>query len=120
MKKILPQEVEVWYLIPAIRKELAKVFIKEYHLKQKQVAEVLGITEAAVSQYLKSKRGQEVKFSPKEMAEIEKAAKRIAINDENSTEVLYGLCSVFRGSEFLCKIHKKLDKSVAGNCRACK
>ena len=62
----LPQEIEVWYIIPAIRRELTKILIKQYNLKQKKVAMLLGISEAAISQYLSNKRGQEIKF-PKEM-----------------------------------------------------
>ena len=50
-----PQEIEVWYVLPAIRKELV-VTLKEKNLTQKKIAEFLNITEAAVSQYIKQKR----------------------------------------------------------------
>ena len=45
MQHIMPQEIEVWYLIPALRKELARIFIKDYGLAQKKAAELLGISE---------------------------------------------------------------------------
>ena len=55
LKQLMPQEIEVWYIIPAVRRELAKSMVK-IGLKQKQIAVTLGITEAAVSQYLKLDR----------------------------------------------------------------
>ena len=76
MKQTLPQEVEVWYLIPSLRKEFTRIFIKEHKMNQKEAAKVLGVTESAVSQYLKSKRANEIKFSKEEIKEIKKSVER--------------------------------------------
>ena len=73
---ITPQEIEVWYVIPAIRRELT-LALKEEGLKQRQVAEILDVTEAAVSQYMKSKRAGEVKFGPEMKKEIKKSARKL-------------------------------------------
>ena len=119
MKKLMPQEIEVWYLIPALRRELARTFIEKYDLSQKKAADILGITEAAISQYLNSKRASEIKFSKKELEKIEKAAKEI-INDNSSImKSLYDLCNVLRESKVICDLHKNQDKSVAKNCSVC-
>jgi len=48
-------EETVWYLLPLIRKEFAKSLIKDHGLTQRKAAEKLGITEAAVSQYVSKK-----------------------------------------------------------------
>lgn len=119
MKKVMPQEIEVWYLIPALRRELARIFVNEYNMKQKKVAGILGITEAAISQYLKSKRGKEVKFSKKEILEIKKSADRIKENPNDFMKELYELCKKFRNSRVICKLHMKKDKSIHKNCKAC-
>lgn len=119
MKKTMPQEIEVWYLIPALRRELAKVLVKEHNLTQKKVADILGVTEAAVSQYMKSKRGKEVHFTKKDMAEIKKAAKCITAKNQDCVESIYGLCVHFRGSKLLCDLHRKRDKNVPAGCNAC-
>ena len=68
---MMPQEVEVWYVLPAIRRELAKVMKtktvqradedgdkKEHKITQKEIAKMLGVTEPAITQYLLRKRGQ--------------------------------------------------------------
>ena len=68
---MMPQEVEVWYVLPAIRRELAKVMKtktvqradedgdkKEHKITQKEIAKMLGVTEPAITQYLLRKKGQ--------------------------------------------------------------
>lgn len=119
MKKIMPQELEVWYLIPALRKELAKIFIQEYGLKQKKVAECLGITEAAISQYLNSKRGNEIKFSKEAMAEIRKSARGVMEKKEDIIKELYNLCISLRKSKTMCDFHRMQDKKISKNCDVC-
>ena len=52
MVYMLPQEVEVWYIIPAVRKEMAKLLTKEYGFSYERAGRALGISKAAVSQYL--------------------------------------------------------------------
>ena len=119
MKKVMPQELEVWYLIPALRKELAKVFIAEYKIKQKEVAKYLGITEAAVSQYLKSKRGNEIKFSKEDMSEIKKSAKEIIEKKGDITKEIYNLCVLLSKSKVMCNFHRLRDKKISKNCDVC-
>lgn len=114
----LPQELEIWYLIPALRRELTKLFISEFKLSQKQVSKILGITESAVSQYLSSKRGNELKFSKKELNEIKKTAQKI-LKSKKTGEEFYKLCTKLRGTESLCELHKKHDKSVPKGCELC-
>ena len=61
-KMMLPQEIEVWYMLPAIRKEFALTLIR-HELSQKEVAKLLGVTEAAVSQYKSEKRAHGLEFN---------------------------------------------------------
>lgn len=119
MAKMLPQEVEVWYLIPAIRRELTKVFVKDYKLTQKQVSEILGLTESAVSQYIKSKRANTLQFNSDEMKKIKQYADKIMKDKENIKKYLFDLSIELRGSESLCKLHKKHDSSIDESCKIC-
>ena len=119
MKNIMPQEIEVWYLIPALRRELAKTFIKDYNLSQKKAAEILGMTSAAISQYMSSKRGKEIKFSDNELKEIKKSAKKIIGNKSNLMKELYDLCVLLIKSKTICEIHKSQDDNVTSICDIC-
>ncbi len=73
----LPCELIVWYILPNIRRELARSLVKDLKLTQRDAAKKLGLTESAVSQYLKSKRGHEMKFDEKINAEIESSIRDI-------------------------------------------
>ena len=117
--KSMPQEIEVWYLIPAIRRELTKYFIGNHNLSQKQISEILNITESAVSQYLKAKRGSEMKFDEGEIQLIEDAARRIFENRLEANKEIYKLCVAFRGGETVCEFHKQQDSSIEKDCDLC-
>jgi uncharacterized protein len=117
--KSMPQEIEVWYLIPALRKEIAKILVKNSHMTQKKVSKVLGISEGAISQYFRAKRGNELKFSDDELGEIRETAEKIFEDPEHYNEELYRLCVKFRGAESVCSFHKKHDKSLPKNCDLC-
>ncbi|VVB62322.1 Uncharacterised protein [uncultured archaeon] len=71
----------VWYLLPLIRKEFAKSLIKDHGLTQRKAAEKLGITEAAVSQYVLKKRGDLKVKDVKIRQEIKTSTKRIMNGD---------------------------------------
>lgn len=116
--KYMPQEIEVWYLLPALRKEIAKELVENHGLRQKEVAAMLDITEAAVSQYLKHKRGKGVAFSPKEYTRIKEAAALMLKNKKQVPRLFYELSATFRGSSTLCQIHKGLEDTAG--CTICK
>ncbi len=54
---LLPCEVAVKSVIPAIRSAIARELTESYGLKQKDVAELLGVTQTAVSKYTSHCRG---------------------------------------------------------------
>ena len=115
----MPQEIEVWYLIPAIRKELAKIFISKYEMSQKEIADILGLTESAVSQYLKDKRGNQLKFNLNERKIINKTAKKISEDKNNSIKHLYNLCNSLKNTETICDLHRKHNPKISKDCDFC-
>ncbi len=76
MQKGMPQEIDVWYVLPAIRKELAESLIKQ-GLNQSEIAIKLGVTKAAISQYLSNKRACGIKFGLVIKDQINHSAKQI-------------------------------------------
>jgi len=67
----------VFYILPAIRAQLARVLVKEYGVPQQKVAELMGLTSAAVSQYINSKRGAELALSSSVMEHIHACARQM-------------------------------------------
>ena len=119
MKEVMPQEIEVWYLIPALRRELARIFIDDYKLTQKETARLLNLTEPAISQYMKLKRANEVKFSSKDLEKIKETAKKIIEKKEMMIKSLYNLSVEFRGKKVICDIHRSKDKTISKKCNIC-
>ena len=110
-----PQEIEVFYVIPALRRELA-VCMKASGRSQKLIAKLLGVTEAAVSQYFSSKRAAAIKFDDRMKSVIREAAGRI--NDEISMfNEMQQLLKVSRQERVVCQAHASLG--CPKSCNAC-
>ena len=117
----MPQEIEVRYILPAIRRELANVFINEHKLSQKEAANILGLTEAAVSQYVHSKRAKEVVFSDNVVVEIRKSAHKIIAGKNSKQTVvaeIYRISNLTTVKHILCDLHRSQSKDLA-NCNIC-
>lgn len=61
MKKT-PCEELFWSFLPSLRGEFVRAMLKQ-KMKRKDVARFMGLSEPAISQYLKQKRGKGYKFS---------------------------------------------------------
>ena len=80
-----PQEIEVWYIIPSIRREIAKE-MKKLGVSQVKISKTLGLTNAAVSQYLSKKRAKNIEFPGVINQRIKAASKRLNYDPKNITE----------------------------------
>ena len=102
-----PQEIEVYYVIPALRRHLA-MYMKLRGLKQNKIASLLQIDKAAVSQYIKNKRGNKVEFNEDTLNEISLSSMKI--KDKMSLiQETQRLLKVIRDNCDLCRIHKLLS-----------
>ena len=97
MKKTLCEYI-IWHGLPVIRKEIAASLVFDHGLSQRQAAKKLGITPAAVSQYLSKKRGKYQITDQILIQEIHSSAERIIEHGESV--VVVETCR-------LCKIIKK-------------
>lgn len=112
----LPQELEVWYIIPTIRKELA-LAMKNNGLKQVDIAKMLGLTKAAITQYVNDKRGSEIKFNENIKQEIKNSSKRINTQIDTMREIQH-LINITREEKVVCQIHRDLENGFDG-CGVC-
>ena len=113
---LLPQEIEVWYIIPAIRKELARLLTREYELSFEKAGEILGVSKAAVSQYLSNKRANKVKLSVGVKKEVAKSAKILSENPRLALGEMQRLLKVMKDSKCSCDVCKKFNKDVLNFC----
>jgi predicted transcriptional regulator len=115
----MPQEIEVWYVLPAIRKELAKALVASHGTTQKQAAELLGVTEAAISQYLTSKRGSDIVFDDKVRHEIDISAERIREDKQKLMTEMKRICRLSSIKLMVCAMHKGKDLNIDEYCCEC-
>ncbi len=91
--KPTPCEYMMWNGLPVIRKEIAESMINNHGLNQKETAAKLGVTPAAICQYLSKKRGK-IKIVDKYiLEEINKSAERI-IKNEGTKVIIPETCRI--------------------------
>ncbi len=111
---MLPQELELWYVIPVIRAELAR-FMTKAGLTQREVAKMLGLRESAVSQYVKNKRGKEIKLPNKIKEQIRKSAQLIIDKKKKPMVEIQKICKMVRKEGIL----RKISHSLGFDCKDC-
>jgi len=112
-------EVVVKEVLPAVRSILAKE-LKGSGMKQEEIAEALGLTQASVSHYLKQARGKNVKMleSNKRLAKyLKETAQRIKDKKANPALEFCCVCKEIR-REVVCKFHKESTPSLR-SCDIC-
>jgi predicted transcriptional regulator len=117
MKIETPQEVEVWYLIPALRRGLMSEMLKA-GVRKKDVAGHLNVTKSAVSQYLTNKRAGDVVFDKEIKKEIKSSATRLIRKETDIHAEIQRLLHFISDKLFLCKVCRTRTGS-GKTCRVC-
>jgi len=104
---LMPQEIEVLYIIPTIRKHLS-VAMKEAQIPQKDIAVRLGVRESTVSQYLNEKRATQVEFPEEILTLIRVSATKIK-NTSHLVQEMQIILTEVRKTNVLCKIHREIS-----------
>ncbi len=112
-----PQEVEVWVILPALRKELA-LSLKEKGMMQKDIAKTLNMTEGAISQYLNKKRGDDLKFEKDILEKINTSANDITDGRSTMRVELQKLLKGTKENKFICDVCHVHTASEKG-CNIC-
>lgn len=98
--KSMPCEYILWNGLPIIRKEIGVSMIDDYGLSQKETAEKLGISPAAVSQYLSGKRGKMNVVDEELCKQINISAERIIKQGDGIlVSETCRLCKIFRSKK---------------------
>jgi len=116
-----PCEIVVWYVLPTIRRELAKELVDVYKMKQSQVAKMFGVTDAAISQYLKNKRGDSSiiensdKYSVFEN-EIKESARLMAEGKTDISVEMCRICTSMKNVGLLAQVYTDSTGHPAPKC----
>ncbi|ABR54087.1 conserved hypothetical protein [Methanococcus vannielii SB] len=116
-----PCEIIVWYIIPAIRSEVTKELLNR-GMTQKKISELLEITQPAVSQYLRDKRGHGLTFSDKTYELINDLADGLFSGKYEKKDLISKtceICATVKLENVVCNLHKDKESSLS-NCHSCK
>lgn len=115
--KYMPQEIEVWYIIPAIKREICR-HMASLGLKQKQIADVLGLADSAVSQYMNAKRAKKVCFGDNILSQIKKSTDNILKKNTCAMKEIQKLLKSCKKNKILCDVHKSME-NINCCCEVC-
>jgi len=112
-------------VLPAFRSLVAKRLIEKYHFSQVTAAEKLGTTQAAISYYLYSKRGdkrvKQLEAAPSVRSIVDEVAEGIATEKFSAIDAMLQfckMCRVLRTRDLICLWHKDF-LSVPEACDLC-
>jgi len=122
---VLPCEVAVKSVIPAIRSAIARELTESYGLKQTEVAELLGVTQTAVSKYTSHCRGAIFEVTDVEGVQpiLKETVSLLANGDIDKyklAEKLCAVCGIIRQSGLMCILCRVSDPDIDNNrCIVC-
>ena len=114
----LPQEIEVWYIIPAVRREFARVLVEKHKLTLEKAGNIIGVTKAAVSQYLKNKRARQFKLPKEIKEEIEKSAGIVVKDSGLAVKEILRILDLIKKTKCSCVLCRKYNKQIIKMCKA--
>ena len=125
---LLPAEIESKMLIPALRAILARDLAAKYKIREDEISKMLGVTQAAVSNYIRGTRGD-----PRLIEKL-RGDKQVAsmLDDLGSTlasEMAYtpsslakfiSVCNYIKSSLLICDIHHNVESDINETiCKEC-
>tara|TARA_B100001123_G_scaffold322654_1_gene362044 strand:+ start:532 stop:948 length:417 start_codon:yes stop_codon:yes gene_type:complete len=125
---LLPAEIESKTLIPALRAILAKTLAEKHKIREDEISKMLGVTQAAVSNYIRGTRG-DPELIKKLLTENQVSEMIYEISDDLSSDRAYspsslskfiGLCNYIKSSLLICDIHHNLESNIdEAVCKEC-
>ncbi len=124
---ILPCEVGVRTVLPAVKAIMARTMVEKHDLNEKQTADLLGLSQSAVSRYVGRERGSN-------LLQIENTAEVLALIDEMVTslikepqnrskvlELFCATCTTIREKGLMCpKCQQVMPAEWAEKCFFCR
>lgn len=115
-------EIMVTEVFPTVRALIAKELMDNLNYNQAEAAQKMGITQPAISQYMRSLRGKKAKLfgtEDKVIKSIKSAAKALAVQKNPfESHILCNVCKDIRKTGFLCKLHREAIPALK-NCTIC-
>ena len=124
---MLPCEVGVKTVLPAVKAIMARRIVEQHGLNEQQTANLLGLSQSAVSRYRSKERGNNlltIESSPEILALIDQMV-NLVIKEPENKEGMLGLfcetCQAVREKGLMCPLCKEeTPEGWAENCVFCR
>jgi len=122
----VPCEVAVKCVLPVVRAMAAQQLMKIHRLKQVQAAQLLKVSQPAISHYCRKIRGKAIDLENDiEVNNLIQDMTESLVKDQLSrkelTQTICRICRTIRAKGLLCRLHGKFDKTISiEECEICK
>jgi predicted transcriptional regulator len=125
MTLLLPCEVGVKAVLPAIRALMARTIVEKHGMKEQQAAEILGLSQSAISRYTSKDRGSTIIIEnvPEVQALIDQMINLLMYNSHQTTELLElfcQTCKIIREKGLMCQLCQEKASSTELECDFCR
>lgn len=124
---ILPCEVGVKTVLPAVKAIMARNIVENHGLNEKQTANLLGLSQSAVSRYIGRERGSNllaIEKTPEVLSLIDHMVLSLIKEPNNKRQVLElfcQTCTTIREMGLMCpSCQKEMPQLWAEKCFFCK
>jgi predicted transcriptional regulator len=124
---LLPCEVGVKTVLPAIRALMARDIVEKHGMKEQQAAEILGLSQSAISRYTTKDRGNLITIEdvPEVQTRIDQMINLLLREKSHQTiellELFCETCKIIREKGLICQLcQKKTRKTEAETCAFCR
>ena len=123
---ILPCEVGVKTVLPAVKAIMARSIVEKHGLNEKQTADLLGLSQSAVSRYVGRERGNllTIENSTEVLALIDQMVTFLIKEPDNKAEILNlfcQTCTAIREKGLMCSYcQKEMPPQWAKSCLFCR
>lgn len=114
---LVPCEVAVRCILPAVRAMIAKELMVKHKLNQVETAKLLGVSQPAISLYFTERRGKAIDLENESDIAflIENLAASLASGNSSLKYFISAFCEIcttIREKGLMCKLHKTLDPTI--------
>jgi predicted transcriptional regulator len=114
---ILPCEVAVKSVVPAVKALMAQQLVEQHGLKQDQVANILGISQSAVSKYSKKVRGYVIEVEKVEpiqplISDMIIMLMKGEYQRDDFLQLFCQICAIVRQTGIVCQFCRKSETKI--------
>jgi predicted transcriptional regulator len=124
---LLPCEVGVKTVLPAIRALMARDIVEKHGMKEQQAAEILGLSQSAISRYTTKDRGNLITIEdvPEVQTRVDQMINLLLREKPHQTlqllELFCETCKLIREKGLMCQpCQKKTPRPTAETCAFCR